>query len=144
MSAARTILIIASMFPALSFGQIKILADTLSNSCRYKPGNDDEIFIIASQKEYDDAVFVNSEDDQGCDPFPSIDFDTSVLVGCKFSSSNCDTGILWAKVIETDQEFVVQFVTSPRHGCHDMNHDRVAWFLLNRLPGKTLSFERVD
>jgi hypothetical protein len=142
MKCLGTILAIAFLTPILSRGQIKISADTLCGNCRYIASLKTNKIIIDSQEKYDQAEFVNNFDER-CVPFEEIDFDKSILVGVKYRGSNCDSGIQWSTIEETEKGYLIQFATSPNHVCRDLSYP-IAWFVVDKPSGKVdITFERV-
>ena len=95
-----------------SHGQIQIKADTIAVDCGEVYRMKKSIFIITTQSEYEDSEIFTSYDK--CLPFYDIDFNTSILVGYKFQASNCDRNIQWSRVVSNGDDYLIQFVTSPK------------------------------
>jgi hypothetical protein len=137
------IFVIPLLIPSLSSGQIKITADTLSNnSCGYVARIKTGKIIIDSQEQYEQAEFINNHNGK-CVPFDEIDFNKSMLVGFQYRGSNCDSGIKWSTIMETDTGYRIQFATTPNHVCRDLTY-LIAWFIVDKPQGKVdIAFERV-
>jgi hypothetical protein len=122
--------------------QVTILADTLVYDCRFMPKTKGNVFLITSQEEYDDTEFVNGFH-ESCLPFTDVDFEKTVMVGYKYSGSNCDGGIEWSAVVSTNKGYTLQFSRHP-NVCRDRVH-RLAWFIVDkRFIESDFEFEIVD
>lgn len=135
-------LAMALLIPTLASAQITIAADTILQDCKLVTSFKTDRIIIDSQEKYDETEFIDNFD-QACVPFGEIDFDKSILVGFKFRGSNCDRGIHWSAIVETDNGYRVQFATGPNHICRDLYYP-IAWFIIDKPQGKAdITFERV-
>jgi hypothetical protein len=126
----------------LADGQVLITADTISLNCTEIYRTRTDKFVITSQDEYERSAFFTGYGD-GCSPFSDIDFEKSILTGFKYRGSNCDTIIDWSAIVERGNEYLVQFSTSPKHVCRDLQ-SRIAWFIIDKPQRKVdIAFERV-
>jgi hypothetical protein len=133
---------LAVSITVLSHGQILIKTDTIAVDCIDVYRTKKDKFIITTQSDYEDSEFFTSSG--GCLPFGDIDFDTSILVGCKFQGSNCDRSIQWSRIVSNGDDYLIQFATQPNHVCRDLQY-RLAWFILDKPLRKIdLSFERTS
>lgn len=126
----------------LAEGQVLIIADTISLNCVEVYRTRTDKFIITSQSEYERSAFFTGYGD-GCSPFSDINFEKCILAGFKYRGSNCDIRIDWSTIVERDNEYLVQFSTSPNHVCRDLQ-SRIAWFIIDKPQRKVnMAFERV-
>jgi hypothetical protein len=127
--------------------QIQIVADTISLDCQHIFAHvlKNDVFLIASQNEYEESEFFTSDNDGECLPFKDVDFDKNMIVGYKYDgSSNCDQTIKWSAIVINENNYLIQFSTWPNNVCRDMGF-RVAWFILSKPTSPTydIKFERI-